>query len=170
LAEKTSALPHTDARFLTRREIDAILARPLIARLATVGGDQPHVAPVWFWWDGTSLFMETDSSFRKARNLVANPRCAVTIDDTLGGLRFWGIVMQGPASLIAEPREQIIEIVERIYRKYLGPEGIQAPAPQRMIHEGDHRIIKLTPGKIVTWNDTGSDLASMGQASEPHGS
>ncbi len=157
------ALPHTQAGFLSPAAIDFLLARPLLARLATVGPDgQPHVAPVWFWWDGHSLFMETDRAFRKARNLRANARCAVTIDETLGGLRFWGIVMSGEAELIEAPPEWVLATVRQIYAKYLGPEGLQAPTPQRMLNEGQHVIVKLTPRRVITWDDTHTGLAPIG--------
>ena len=34
--------------------IEATLAQPVLARLATANPRslQPHVVPVWFWWDG----------------------------------------------------------------------------------------------------------------------
>ena len=39
---------------LTSEEVDAFLATPVIARLATVQPDgAPYVAPVWQHWDGT---------------------------------------------------------------------------------------------------------------------
>jgi PPOX class probable F420-dependent enzyme len=157
-----AALPHTQARRLTGEQIDLLLAQARIARLATVNGDRPHVAPVWFLWDGKSLYIETDASFQKARNLRKNPRCSVAIDDTLGGLRFWGILLEGEAELIERPLEEVLRWVTAIYTKYLGQEGIQATTPQKMIYEGNHVIIRLTPKKIITWNDTHSAIAPIG--------
>jgi PPOX class probable F420-dependent enzyme len=160
--DREEALLHTDAVVMNKAQIDQVLAGPVLARIATVGEDlQPHVVPVWFWWDGEAMFIETGKGFRKARNLQQNPRCAVIVDDTQGGLRFWGIFMQGEVELITEPVDWVLETVRRIYRKYLGEEGIAAPTPQKMIHS-EHVIIKFTPKKIVTWNDTRHALAPIG--------
>jgi nitroimidazol reductase NimA-like FMN-containing flavoprotein (pyridoxamine 5'-phosphate oxidase superfamily) len=146
---------------IEKDEIDGILARPLLARIATTGNDMdPHVVPVWFWWDGECIYIETGIDFRKARNLRENPKCAVLIDDTQGGLCFWGIFMRGEVELITEPVEWIMEVVRRIYLKYLGAEGILAPTPQKMINS-QHVIIKFTPKKIVTWDDTRSEVAPI---------
>lgn len=157
-----SALPHTQAGYIDKAKMDFLLSQPLIAHLATVGGDQPHVAPVWFLWDGESLWIETDQSFRKARNLRRNPKCAVSIDATLGGLRFWGILMLGTAELISEPHERVLELAGRVYTKYLGVEGVLAPTPQAMLIQGDHVIIRLKPDKVITWDDTHSAIAPIG--------
>ncbi len=153
---------HTDSVIISKEEINQILAQPLIARIATVGKDmQPHVLPVWFHWDGESMFIETGFNFRKANNLRENPKCAVVVDNTQGGLRFWGIFMRGGVELISEPVDWVRDMVRKIYLNYLGEEGIAAPTPQRMIN-GKHVIIKFTPEKIVTWNDTRHTIPPIG--------
>jgi PPOX class probable F420-dependent enzyme len=162
MAEVEQADLHTGGVAITRDEIDQILARPVLARIATTGSDmQPHVVPVWFWWDGEHMYMETGVNFQKARNLRENPKCAVIVDDTQGGLRFWGIFMQGTVELITGPRDWIIETVTKIYRKHLGEEGIQAPTPQTMINS-EHVIIKFTPDRIITWNETRHSITPIG--------
>jgi PPOX class probable F420-dependent enzyme len=145
-----------------QKELDHVLAQPLLARIATAGADgQPHVVPVWFQWDGEHMYIETGLGFRKARNLEENPQCAISVDDTQGGLRFWGIFMQGEAELITEPENWVRDMVRHIYGKYLGEEGIQAPTPQLMINN-DHVIIKFRPRKITVWNDTRHAIAPIG--------
>ena len=84
-------------------QMTAFLARPLIARLATADGGQPRVVPMWYRWDGKSLWMETSSTFPNYRILKRNPRAAVTIDESLGGLRLRAVVMVGDIEIIDEP-------------------------------------------------------------------
>jgi hypothetical protein len=118
------------------------------------------VTPMWFFWDGEGLWMETGLGFQKHQNLIANPRCAVTIDVTEGGLRFKGAILEGEAELITGPEELVRETVTRIYRKYLGEEGITAPTPSQMIAD-PHVIIRMRPRRIRTWDDTRSGLAPL---------
>ena len=40
----------------------------------------PHAAPIWALWIDEKLVFSTGERTRKARNLVANPRCTVTIE------------------------------------------------------------------------------------------
>lgn len=140
----------------TAEKLMAFLSRPLIARMATASPDgRPHVVPVWFEWDGSRLWVTIDRRSRKYRNMVANPRCAVTIDETWGGLRFIGAIFEGPVELIDQPEEWAREFVRRVYTKYMGVEGLAALTIQRMINEGQHVIVKIIPEKILTWDDTG---------------
>jgi PPOX class probable F420-dependent enzyme len=145
---------------MSRAAIDTFLAEPVLARIATIRGDRPHVVPVWFHWDGESIWIETGLNFQKHKNLMRNPNCTIVVDVTEGGLRFKGVILEGVADLITEPVDFVRETVIRIYTKYLGTEGIQAPTPLRMINN-PHVIIKLTPDRISTWDDTRTGIPPL---------
>lgn len=140
--------------------LDAFLSQPHLARIATVRENRPHVVPMWFDWDGENLWMETGLGYQKHKNLVINPSCAVTIDITEGGLRFKGAILEGEAELITEPQEFARQTAARIYRKYLGNEGIAALTPQEMINS-PHAIIRLQPTRIQTWDQTATAIAPL---------
>jgi nitroimidazol reductase NimA-like FMN-containing flavoprotein (pyridoxamine 5'-phosphate oxidase superfamily) len=131
------------------------LQLPILARFATASAaQQPHVVPVWFEWDGLILWISIDQRSKKYRNLVENPFAAVTIDETWGGLRFRGVIFEGPVELITEPRTWTVATTERIYTRYMGKEGIAAPTIQSMLNNGRHAVIKLTPANVIVWDDT----------------
>ena len=75
---------------MTKEQIDAFLVEPLLARIATASIQdlQPHVVPVWYYWDREILWISTFAGSQKAKDLTTNPHCAVTIDLTEGGLRY----------------------------------------------------------------------------------
>lgn len=150
----------TGATSMSKAELDAYLTQLLIARIATIREDRPHVVPVWYDWDGQSIWIETGLNFQKHKNLMRNPHCAIVIDTTEGGLRFKGVILEGKAELITEPLEFVRETVIRIYTRYLGEEGILAPTPQRMI-QSPHVIIKLTPERLISWDYTRRGLAPI---------
>lgn len=147
-------MEHTTARPLTPVEIDDFLAQPLIARVATMGPDGPRVTPVWFDWDGTHLLIAIGRRSGKFRNLSADPRIAVTIDETLGGLRFKAVIMEGTAELIDSPQEWARAVAARGYTKYLGPETVRLATPQSMLNHNEHVVIRLKPTRLITWDDT----------------
>ena len=134
-------------------KMEALLSEPLLARIATVSVHdlQPHVVPVWFLWDGTSVWISSYSSTRKIRELQCNPKCSIVVDttDQAGGLS--AVLFEGQAELVTEPREFVREMVTQVYARYLGPEGVLAAEPQEWIYSPENLLIKLTPEKIVTW-------------------
>ncbi|WTW99501.1 PPOX class F420-dependent oxidoreductase [Streptomycetaceae bacterium NBC_01309] len=59
-----------------------LLDRPLFCHLATLGPDgAPHVNPVWTVWDGEFLRFTTTTDRRKHKNVVADPRVSVSLND-----------------------------------------------------------------------------------------
>ena len=145
---------------MSKAELDAFLARPLLARIGTVQGDRPHVVPMWFDWDGESIWMESGLDAQKTKNLTANPNCIVVVDETEGGLRFQGVTLAGHAELVSGPPDFVRETTIRIYEKYLGREALDSPTPRRMI-ENPHLLIKLTPSRMTTWDQTSTGLAPL---------
>lgn len=137
---------------MTPRQMDQYLSAPRLARVATVRPNgSPHVVPVWYEWDGTVLRFDTPPSFRKGKNLLHDPRLAVVIDSTQGGLRYSGVVLEGRATFVEDPAAAMV-IAERIYRRYLGAEGVLSATPQKMLHGSAHLIIELAPTRVVTWD------------------
>jgi len=136
-----------------RAVVEAFLAKPLLARLATANPKncQPHVVPVWFGWDGESVWISAFSSTRKVKELVKNPRCAVLVDVAEGGDGVTGVLFEGKAELISGPGEEFREKVNWVYVKYLGPDGVLASDPQSWIEDPENRLVKLTPERIYSW-------------------
>ena len=147
---------------LRKEEIDALLASPLLARVATVRGDKPHVVPVWFDWDGENLWITNDKSHRKIADLRVNPYLAVSIDETFGGLRFWAVLMEGRAELIEEPESFVREVTERIYVKYMGRGVMELPTLQKMLFASESVLIKLVPSRIISWSDADTGIGPIG--------
>lgn len=151
-------MPHPSALDADqKRRSDEILARPILARLATASPTtlQPHVVPVWFYWDGECLWISGFRSTRKFKELRRNPRCAVVVDG--GGPppqdqpATWGVLLEGRAELITTPGELVVELTTRIYTRYLGEQGVLDPEPQSWIYDEENTLIRLAPERISVW-------------------
>jgi len=141
---------------LTQHQLDAFLEKPLLARLSTAVPSkedpsqfQPHNTPVWFMWDGRSLYISAFTSTRKVKEVRRNPYIAVLIDvkDSVDGVT--AVLMEGRAVWHTEP-EFVQDMSREIYTKYMGL-GVNDPAPQSWIIDPENSIIELTPQKIYTW-------------------
>jgi nitroimidazol reductase NimA-like FMN-containing flavoprotein (pyridoxamine 5'-phosphate oxidase superfamily) len=62
-------------------ELTSFLGEQHTCRLATTGPDGPHVAPVWFVWDGQALWVYSLTRSQRWANVTRDPRVAVVIDD-----------------------------------------------------------------------------------------
>jgi len=61
-----------------------LLGQGLVAMLATEQPDgRPHLAPIWFSWDGAAFEILTPPSSRKYQNLQRRPRCTISVDDRI---------------------------------------------------------------------------------------
>ena len=145
---------------MTAHEISHYLTEVRIARLATSRDGEPRVIPVWYDWDGISIWIETGLTFPVVETLRRNPRGAVAIDDSFGGLRIRGVVMRGHVELMAGPKAFVDEVVRRIYVRYLGAEALDAPTPRAMLAT-PHMLLKLTPTTMASWDRTLTGLAPL---------
>ena len=140
---------------LTKPWVQALLSKPLLARLATANPItlQPHVVPVWFSWDGESIWISAFSSTRKVKDVIKNPRIAVIIDtgDEIPPPR--AVLMEGKAEILTDP-QTVQKWSSTIYTHYMGDDGVKAPEPQSWIVDPENTIIKLTPEKVYIWGQS----------------
>ena len=58
---------------------------------------RPHAMPVWGVWDDGALWFSSSKGSRKARNLTADPRCTIAIEDALNP-----VIVEGKAELVTD--------------------------------------------------------------------
>ncbi|PWU17339.1 MAG: hypothetical protein C5B48_16080 [Candidatus Rokuibacteriota bacterium] len=117
-----------------------------VCRVATVGASGvPHLVPVCHVLVDGKIYFGSGTDARKALNLKANPRLAVTVDlysDTWATLK--GVMVQGTATLIDKgPRFRKIRSL--LYKKY--PQYPDDAA----LDESDSVIVEVTPTHVFSW-------------------
>jgi nitroimidazol reductase NimA-like FMN-containing flavoprotein (pyridoxamine 5'-phosphate oxidase superfamily) len=133
---------------------EELLAQPVLARIATANLEtgQPHVVPLWYLWDGASIWISGFRSTRKFRELLANPRCAVLVEPAVPkASKIQAVLFEGEAEVLTTPRQLVEEMSMRIYLRYLGEEGVKAADPQSWIHDPENLVVRLTPQRVYTW-------------------
>ncbi len=112
---------HVESGKLTPEQIDSYLDQPLLARMATASATtaQPHVVPVWYLWDGQSIWVHGYSGTRKFKELAGNPACSIIVDHATSGVDFWAVLLEGQAELITDSAV-VVPMAERIYARYIG--------------------------------------------------
>jgi PPOX class probable F420-dependent enzyme len=82
--------------------VDQRLREDVVLWLGSVRPDgRPHMVPVWFLWDGSSVLIFSKPNNQKLRNIRHEPRVILALDDTDDGEDV--ITVEGVAELINEP-------------------------------------------------------------------
>ena len=118
----------------------ALLESPIPARLAYTWMDgSPRVVPIWFHWTGDQFVLATPPKAPKLKALAADPRVALTIDDTA-----WPpgvLLVRGRAGI--ELLDDVGPEYEQAATRYFGPE--QGPAWVATLRGKPMARIAITP-------------------------
>lgn len=140
-------------------DIDAYLARPLLARIASNG---PTVRPVWYLWeDGCFWWLTGDWSSLRSR-LADDPRVALVVDTCdIAAREVRQVIAYGDAE--CHPYDP-----DRAFRKiarYLGPDPHEwGPRWNPADSSGGVEFIRLAPDRLIA-----RDLSrSLPDWTEPH--
>ena len=117
-----------------------------VCRVATVSAEGvPHLVPVCHVLAREKLYFGSGKDATKIRNLKANPRITVTVDeysDHWAGLK--GAMLQGRARFI-ERGPAFTRIRDLLYEKY--PQFPKEAA----LATSDSVIVEVTPSRVFTW-------------------
>lgn len=132
-------------------QLDEFLSAQRTCRVATVSSDgAPHVSPLWFVWDGTSLWLYSITRSKRWAALRRDPRVAVVVDagEEYGELR--GVELSGSVEFVGEaprtgePNDELVEVERLFARKNFDID--------EMPHDGRHAWLRLTPRAIASWD------------------
>jgi nitroimidazol reductase NimA-like FMN-containing flavoprotein (pyridoxamine 5'-phosphate oxidase superfamily) len=122
---------------------------------------RPHVTPlIGVWWEG-ALHFTTGATERKARNLAADPHCALTtgVNSLADGL---DVVVEGEAVHVTDAGERAgvaDAFVAKYGRHFAPPDGTWAGLDD-MIRDGNVLLYRVAPvkafgfGKGTTYSET----------------
>lgn len=136
---------------MTAEEVDAFLAGERTCRVATVGADgRPHVAPLWFVWDGAALWLNSLTRSQRWTDLARDPRVAVVVDTGVAYTELRGVEVTGRAEVVGEvPRAdgthpELAPVEHAFARKYGGTDDY--------VPDGRHAWLRIRPEKLVSWD------------------
>lgn len=109
-----------------------ILQKQAYAHLATVDLDgTPQVTPVWVEYDGEFILVNSARGRKKDRNMRANPKVALSIQDPDNPYRYVGI--QGRVIEITE--EGAVDHINKLAHKYTGQDFSSLGDEVRVIYK-----------------------------------
>lgn len=122
-----------------------ILQSTALAHVATIGPKgEPRVSPLLFDWDGTHILLGTNKASQKYRNLLREPRIALSLVDPTNPYR--SLEIRGKVARIDEDLDA--RFANALIRKYLNrdrnADEIQ-PGEERVIIVVEPERVNLFP-------------------------
>ena len=136
---------------MSTEECNEFLGAERTCRVATVSGDgAPHVAPLWFAWDGGALWLYSIVKSQRWVDLQRDPRVSVVVDAGEQFHELRGVEITGTVEVVGEvprgsdPNETLADPERMFARKYMGGETFYP--------DGRHAWVRVVPNKIVSWD------------------
>lgn len=136
---------------MSAAERDAFLAEQRTCRVATSGPDGPHATPLWYVWDGASLWLYSIVRSRRWADLTRDPRIGVVIDAGTDYAELRGVEITGRVDVVGEvprigkPVDELTPVETLFAERYAGGSA-------GMYHDGRHGWLRVTPAKITSWD------------------
>ena len=136
---------------MTGEERDAFLREQLVCRVGTAdAGGRPHVAPLWYVWDGEAMWLYSLVRSLRWAHLQRNPRCSAVVDagdgeyGELRGVELFGTVsVVGEVPRTGEPAAELAAVEAEYLRRYRA---------SRMGWDGRHAWLRLRPEREYSWD------------------
>jgi PPOX class probable F420-dependent enzyme len=142
--------------------VKQLLAGRYIASLATESPDGSiHMVAVWFWFDGSHVFVGTSSRSRKARNVQSNPKVSLMID-ARDPAATCGITIAGDAQILTDDSSRPRNA--EIHRKYLSAAALADARVGPVFAALDDVAIQITPASVIAWDMRQIDRQFLGGA------
>jgi nitroimidazol reductase NimA-like FMN-containing flavoprotein (pyridoxamine 5'-phosphate oxidase superfamily) len=126
-----------------------VLTRQRLCVLATADGDQPYAVPIFYGFDGTTIYLGIAEG-RKTAVLDRNPKVCITVSEVGPGDRWRSVLVMGRAEWITEPsdRERAIQVMmehNRRPERQVAQPARSAAAPRR--HQRG-RMLRIADAEI----------------------
>lgn len=137
---------------MTDEELRAFVAELEVVSCATLGPrGRPHLVPLWFVPDGTTLHGWTFAKSQKARNLERDPRATLGLEDGVQYHELRGAMLECDAEL-EHDTERVAEYGIALFSRYAG--GELDDAAREMVAKQAPKRVGLTfrTTRAVSWD------------------
>ena len=133
---------------LSQDELERFLDQAHVAHLVTQRPNgKPHVAPVWYVWDGSRAVVMAGQDAIKVKNIGRNP--AVSLSIAAAQRPYQYVIIEGLATVT---KEDLDRQVRRICLRYDGPERGEAFA-RELLAEGRMVLLGIEVDRLISWKE-----------------
>ena len=127
--------------------VDEFLRQTLVAVISTVDRNgRPRSAPIWFHWEDGAVYMFTDRSTLKWRNIQRYPYASLCVDWREPPYK--SIILDGA---IEEAGRPLYELVLSMALRYYGKEKGAEFAEEYKNKSGNVAVFRLVPERVANY-------------------
>ena len=146
--------------------VKQLLGGKYIASIATQNPDGSiHMVAVWFWFDGSHVFVGTSSRSRKARNVQAKATASLMID-ARDPAASCGVTVTGAAYILTDDASR--QKNKEIHHKYLSGAALADPKVGPVFAAFDDVTIQIAADSVITWDMQAIDQQFFGGSIGKH--
>jgi F420H(2)-dependent biliverdin reductase len=119
----------------SQESLDKLRSQQVIWFCSVRSDGRPHLVPIWFVYVGGCLYVSTDPKSVKSRNIRANARVTLALEDGVHP-----VICEGIARLVAAPPSE--EIKAAFNQKYEWDLDAESQY---------NELIQVTPEKWLAW-------------------
>jgi PPOX class probable F420-dependent enzyme len=131
-------------------ELRAFLAEKKVVTCATIGPNgRPHLMPLWYAAEGTTLRGWTYAKSQKAKNLERDPHATLQVEDGEMYHELRGVMMECDVAIERDP-DKVVNFGMALFQRF----GATGPDVENMIRGQAPKRIGMTfiPTRIVSWD------------------
>jgi len=135
---------------MSDEELRSFLADHRVVSVATIGPHgRPHLVPLWYVVDGTTLRGWTYAKSQKAKNLERDPRATLQVEDGELYHELRGVMMECDVEIEREPRK-VATYGIALFERFVPVDDnvtamVEGQAPKRL-------GLTFHPTRIVSWD------------------
>ena len=142
--------------------VQQLLKARHIASLGTVNSDGSiHMVAVWYWFDGSHIYVATSSRSRKARNLQSATKASLMIDSR-DPAASCGVTIAGVVTTLTGEASQ--QANTKIHEKYMSAAALADPKVGPVFAMWDDVTFRITPTSVIAWDMREADRQAFGGA------
>ena len=128
---------------------DEFLKSQKVLRFATIDEAKiPHIVPVWYIYSAKRIYIGTNTTTKKARNVKRNRKVSFCVDVGINAPNIYGVMGQGDANLVLEEK-RVKRIARKILLKYF--KTLENRSAKELLEDTDC-IIEIKPRKFSVWS------------------
>ena len=135
---------------MSDNELRAFLAEKKVVTCATIGPNgRPHLMPLWYAAEGTTLRGWTYAKSQKAKNLERDPHATLQVEDGEMYHELRGVMMECDVA-IERDTDKVVNFGMALFQRF----GAMGPEVEAMIAgQAPKRIgMTFTPTRILSWD------------------
>jgi PPOX class probable F420-dependent enzyme len=135
---------------MSDRELLGFLEEKKVVTCATIGPNgRPHLMPLWYAAEGTTLRGWTYAKSQKAKNLERDPRATLQVEDGELYHELRGVMMECDVAIETDPAK-VVNFGMALFQRF-GATGAEVEA--MIVKQAPKRIgMTFTPTRIVSWD------------------